>query len=168
MEKIATKMITLTPNQTLPDEMLNPAVFDFTNPPIHPIILSNTMQEFTYENDGLSVAANQIGVNLRVVYLRGMESACFNPKITEWGDESQVLEEMSLSVPRLIVKIKRVVTLRCRYTDAFGNTHVQVFSGMTARALQQAIDSLDGIRLIDRASLFHREKALKEYNDITA
>src|SRR5690606_4878766 len=95
-------------------------------------------------------------------YIRGFESACFNPKIVDYGNLTIGMEEVSSSIEDFIIKITRPETIRVRWTNAFGDTHTHVYSGITARAFQRKMDFLNGKKLIDQANRYHRNKAIKQ------
>lgn len=157
------EVIKLTPSQPLPSEMLGVKSFDFDNPYMDPVDLSNILQLMTFESKSMGLAANQLGFGVSVFYIRGLETACFNPKIIDTGEDEDTLEETTASIPGLIIKIKRKQTIRVRYTDAFNQTDTHIFSGLTSRVFQRKMDYLNGIRLIDRANKYHRDKAVKDW-----
>lgn len=159
------EVIKLTPSQPLPIEMLGVKKFDFENPLFDPIELSNALQLMTFETQSMGLAANQLGYCTNVFFLRGLESACFNPKIVDTGEDEEVLEETTASIPGLIIKIKRKQTIRVRFTDALNNTNTHIFSGLTARVFQRKMDYLNGIRLVDRANQYHKDQAIKNWNN---
>jgi len=140
-------------------------VFDFQNPPLDPIELANSMVKTMYENNGIGLAANQVGIPYRVFAMRGAPEnfVCFNPKIVQPSQMEVVLEEGCLSYPGLFVKIKRPQHVRVRFTLPNGDTVTRQFTGMSARIFQHELDHLDGIIFYNRANLYHREKALKKW-----
>lgn len=127
------------------------------------IELSNTLQLMMYETKALGLSAPQIGLPYRIFFIRGFESACFNPRLIDISKEEVVDSETTASCPGLIVKIKRPETIRVRWTNAFGDTDTHIYTGLTARVFQRKMDYLDGIKLLDRANKFHRGQAKKEY-----
>lgn len=139
--------------------------FDFSNPPFDPIEFAKDIVKFMLENNGIGLAANQVGVPYRIFAMRGMPQhfVCFNPRIVATGEEQVVLEEACLSYPGLVVKVKRPKNIRVRFTMANGETRTEIFHGITARIFQHEMDHLNGIVFYNRANLFHREKALKKY-----
>lgn len=136
--------------------------FDFKQPPIDPVYLSNSLVSTMARNNGIALSAPQIGLNFRVFCIRGIDSALFNPIIVDKSDKQILLEEISLSYPKLIVKINRPDVIRLRFTDAFGNTDTQYFSGITARVMQRKIDFLDGILFYTKATKFHLDQARRK------
>ena len=55
--------------------------FDFTDPPFDPVDFAQNLVKFMYENNGLGVAANQVGNPYRIFAMRGSPEifVCFNP-----------------------------------------------------------------------------------------
>lgn len=137
--------------------------FDFANPPIDTAQLSMDLAKFMMDNNGIGLAANQVGLPYRVFVMRGTPIlACFNPRIVDYSQEEIYLEEGCLTYPGLYVKIKRPKKIKCRYTMPNGETITQVFDGMTARVFQHELDHLNGIDFLSRATLYHREQAKKK------
>ena len=87
--------------------------FDFKNPPFDPIEFSNNLVQNMYDNNGIGLAANQVGASYRIFAMRGKPAdfVCFNPRIVMPSEEIITLEESCLSFPGLIVEIKRNVIL---------------------------------------------------------
>lgn len=141
--------------------------FNFVNPEVDPHELVQEMLKVMNDNKGIGLSANQIGYNLRVFVMRGLEQnyACFNPKIVSFGEGTNVLEEGCLSFPGLNVKIKRFNSLRLRFQTASGGVDTLNVSGLTARVVQHEIDHLDGYEFYNRANKFHRDKAFKKQKE---
>ncbi len=136
--------------------------FDFTNPPINPVELYNDLAETMRENDGLGLAAPQVGLPYRAFVMRAENIiGVFNPKIVDVSSEKVYLEEGCLSYPNLWVKIKRPKKIKVRFTNPDGQTETRVFDGMSARVFQHELDHLDGVLHVKRANKFHLEQAKK-------
>lgn len=140
--------------------------FDFSNPPMDPIELAQSMVKFMYDNNGIGLAANQVGIPYRVFAMRGNPEnfVCFNPKIIYTSVEKIAMEESCLNFPGMIVKIKRPKDIRCRFQTPNGDILTKQFSGMTARIFQHEMDLIDGVIFYNRANLYHKEQALKKWN----
>lgn len=136
--------------------------FNFDYSPIHPAHISNSLQMTMIANQGIALCAPQVGIGLRVIYIRGIDSALFNPKIVQTGDYEEYGDEISLSYPDMIVKIKRPDVIRVRFTDVYGNTQTQTFKGLTSRAIQRKIDFLDGQLFYKKATKYHQDQAQKK------
>ena len=141
--------------------------FDFKNPFFDPVEFAKKLVEFMYENNGLGLAANQVGVPYRIFAMRGQPEnfVCFNPRIVGESSKKIVLEEGCLSYPRLVVKVKRPEFVRVRFQAPNGEMMTKTFTGMTARVFQHEYDHLDGIRFFDRANKFHKDQAMRKFKN---
>jgi peptide deformylase len=139
--------------------------FNFVTPPFEPIEFAKELVKFMYEQNGIGLAANQVGVPYRVFAMRGQPEnfVCFNPKIV-WKSEAKVeLEEGCLTFPGMLVKIIRPQHIRVRFNTPNGDILTKQFTGMTARIFQHEFDHLDGILFYNLANRYNREKALKKW-----
>lgn len=139
------------------------AEFDFTNPPSDPVQLVNNLIESLTHYGGIGLAAPQVGLPYRVFVMWSQETlACFNPKLIDQTTEEVLLDEGCLSYPNLLVPIKRPKSIKVRFTDPFGATRTEKFTGMTARCFMHELDHLNGVDYTMRASRFHLERALRK------
>jgi len=138
--------------------------FNFDDPPFWPIEFAKEITQFMYDNQGIGLAANQVGVPYRIFAMRGAPESfvCFNPRIVQASDEQIVLEEGCLTYPGLFVKIKRPRHVRVRFRVPNGEVLTKTFTGMTARIFQHQMDYLNGIEFFSRANKYHREQAFKK------
>jgi peptide deformylase len=108
------------------------------------------MVQAMYQNNGAGLAANQIGLDLRIVVIDAGSGLkiLINPKITK--AEGEILEEEGcLSVPGLFLKIKRPKYIEVEALDKFGRPIKIAAQDLEARAICQEIDHLDGKLIID-------------------
>jgi peptide deformylase len=130
------------------------------------------MVEFMYDNNGLGLAANQVGLPYRMFVMRGSPEnfACFNPRIVSESAEVESVEESCLSFPGLVVKVKRPKSIRARFTMPNGETRTEPFVGITARVFQHELDHLEGKLYFNRANRYHKEVAIKKWKrgDVSA
>jgi peptide deformylase len=135
-------------------------VFDFDNPPIDPVELSNNLIETMIENKGLGLSANQCGLPYRVfVMWSNPTKVCFNPRIVDQTSEQVLLDEGCLSYPNLFIKIKRPKVIKVRYQDERGEVQNEKFIGMTARCFLHELDHMDGVVYLERANRIHVDRA---------
>jgi peptide deformylase len=139
--------------------------FDFKNPPFDPIEFAKDLVKFMYDNNGIGLAANQVGVPFRVFAMRGQPEnfVCFNPKIVQPSEMQIELEEGSLTYKGLIVKDTRPQHVRVRFTTPNGETMTRQFTGMTSRVFQHELDHLDGVIFYNLANRYHRDTALRKW-----
>lgn len=139
--------------------------FNFSSPPFDPIEFSQELIKFMYDQGGIGLAANQVGVPYRIFAMRGSPEnfVCFNPKIVTPSHEQIVLEEGCLSFPNLIVKIKRPQHVRVRFQTPNGDVLTKQFTGLSARIYQHELGHLDGEIFYNKANRVHRDKTLDKW-----
>lgn len=111
--------------------------------------------------DGIAIAAPQIGVEKRVFVLAPRAADLFtgeaamvfvNPEILRRSRDRKLVEEGCLSVPGLYGKIRRSSRAVIRAQDEFGAEFAVEGSGLLAQIFQHETDHLDGHLFIDAAS----------------
>ncbi len=132
--------------------------------------LIRKMAEAMYDNQGVGLAAPQIGIQKRVIVFDIDEElgAICNPVITERSDETAVDDEGCLSVPGINVPVERAVAVVCEGQNIDGDPIVLRATDFLARVLQHEIDHLDGIIILDRLEPEQRKAAVREYNSRAA
>lgn len=144
--------------------------WDFEKPPMDATELAYNLVDTMLHNNGLGLAAIQVGIAYRVFAMRGStneagnpEMFCFfNPKLVSVSNEQIKLEEGCLSFPNVVVEVKRPKDVRLRFTLPNGQTDTRTFTGMTARCVQHEMDHLDGKIFYNLANTYKRNKALKD------
>lgn len=114
------------------------------------------MEETMHAAQGVGLAANQVGLSLRLAIIDvapgTQESHLWvltNPEIVEAeGDQKE--EEGCLSVPGLAALVERPARVVARYQDLDGAWQEIEGTGLLARALCHEIDHLDGKLFIQR------------------
>ena len=105
------------------------------------------MEAAVREAEGIGIAANQIGVPLRVALVGRGDGTFFeivNPEIVS-RSEPVSLREGCLSVPEEWEQVERFRSVRVRYQDKSGAWQELDAEGQLAHVLQHEIDHLDGI-----------------------
>ena len=119
--------------------------------------LVKNMIDTMYAENGVGLAANQVGVLKRIFVashdqVKGNEQVYFNPKIVK--KEGVVKEfEGCLSVPEFYEPVKRAKKVWMRAMNPEGKTVEVKAEGLLSRIFQHEIDHLDGILFIDRLGL---------------
>ncbi|MFI0354584.1 peptide deformylase [Actinomadura sp. 9N407] len=131
-----------------------------------------------YEANGVGLAANQVGVGLRVFVYdchdaddREHKGVLINPTLVlpELGERRlDDDDEGCLSVPGPYAKLARPDRATCHGFDVKGNEVTVEGTGLLARCLQHECDHLEGRVYIDRLSGRARKKVLKEYEQLRA
>ena len=114
--------------------------------------------------NGAGLAANQIGVALRVAVAENDGrnprypykpaiplTVMVNPVIESLDPETFEVNEGCLSVPDLRGDLERLTHIRVRYFDRDGVERSEEKHGLTAGTFQHEVDHLDGILFCDRA-----------------
>lgn len=109
------------------------------------------------------VAANQIGVDLRVFSynVHGEVGYLINPEIVDLQGDPELTEEGCLSLPGLWHKTPRYPVATARGQQLDGSVIEITGSGLLAQALQHECDHLDGKVYIDRLLPEERKLALR-------
>lgn len=126
--------------------------------------LLDDMAETMYAEDGVGLAAPQVGVSLRCAVIdigNADEEApglikMVNPEIVSREGEIE-WDEGCLSVPDFRMKMKRSSKLTARFLDENGMKKEIQAEGLLAVAVQQEIDHLDGKLILDSASGIKRD-----------
>lgn len=116
--------------------------------------LVEKMKAAMKEENGIGLAAPQVGVDQRVIIYRLPEEGAplrviVDPRIVSAKGE-QVGVEGCLSLPYLHGDVTRAYEVIVRGTDMLGRRFRRRASDMEARVIQHEIDHLDGILFIDR------------------
>src|SRR5437870_10222875 len=126
--------------------------------------LLDDLAETMYAAPGAGLAANQIGVPLRVCVVKGDENqhwGLVNPVLVK-GEGSQVGYEGCLSFPGWVGEVERYETVVVKGLNRRGKEIRVKSSGFTARAFQHEIDHLDGILFTDRLTDIDTLKRIEE------
>lgn len=117
------------------------------------IDLKDTMDQFRKEHGwGRAIAAPQIGVKKRVIYMQVNSPMVFiNPEVTFLGTDIMVLWDDCMSFPDLLVKVKRHTRCRVLYKDLDWQDKEVVFEYKMAELFQHEFDHLNGILAVERA-----------------
>jgi len=116
----------------------------------HVLSLVKDMFEVMYANDGVGLAAPQLGVSLRIIVMDdGKPRTMINPQIVYRSEEKIVGEEGCLSVPEIFENVERSKEVIVKYKDEKGVEQEEKFVDYSARIVQHEYDHLDGILFID-------------------
>ena len=123
--------------------------------------LLDDMAETMYTNEGVGIAAPQVGVLLRVVVVDVDKKRyeLINPVITH-REGSVVDSEGCLSCPNLFGEVERAEKIRVKYMTRFHKEKELEAEGLLARCIQHEIDHLNGRLFIDIAkNISHGKKS---------
>ncbi|WP_037352778.1 peptide deformylase [Selenomonas sp. FC4001] len=121
--------------------------------------LMDDMAETMYENDGVGLAAPQIGQNIRLVVIDCQDEhgllELINPVIT--FKEGEVVDtEGCLSVPDIYGEVTRAAKVKVEFMNRRGKRQHLTATGLLARCIQHELDHLEGQLFIDIATSVHR------------
>lgn len=166
MEKL--KVITINDNETYLRQKSKEVDFNDSE-------LSNNIEilrKYCMENDVLAMAAIQLGIPKRIVYVKNTDLEIINKRTTEEGRaETQDYNEAKVLINPIIVskeglttyweacasckgfagKVKRPYKIRVKYLDINENEIEESFEGFETTVLCHEIDHLDGILHMDIA-----------------
>lgn len=174
MEKL--ESITIKDNEEYLRQISKPV--NIHDPEIHNNIV--VLQDYCMQNEVMAMAAVQLGIPKRIVYLKNTNLEILNKRLTDEGknetknyNESKVLINPEIiskegittfweacascswyeegEKKSYIAKVKRPYKIKVRYLDLEGNKHEDDFEGFESTVLCHEIDHLDGILHIDIA-----------------
>ena len=130
-------------------------------------MLMAAMVETMHGHKGVGLAAPQVGINQRITVVDIGEGpvAIINPRILKKRGRD-VMEEGCLSLPGVLVEVKRAKEIRVKYIDEYNQTVERSCSDLLARVIQHEIDHLNGKLIIDYPSLKERFKLRKQLKEI--
>ena len=116
---------------------------------------------------GVGLAANQIGVMLRLAVVdgsteRGRAVRLANPEILHASIELREHEEASPNLPGVSARIKRPRAVTVRFLNEQGVIDRRDFVGIEATSVQHQIDHLNGRMYFDNLSKIKRDMLLRK------
>jgi peptide deformylase len=133
--------------------------------------LVNDMFDTMYDEDGVGLAAPQIGIGARVIVVDPRDPdvapfALINPAVVELSEEIDRSEEGCLSIPTLREMVERPERVVVEGLSVRGEPLRFDADGLLARILQHEVDHLDGILFIDRISPLKRKLLLARWQKV--
>lgn len=144
--------------------------------------LIDDMLETMHHEDGIGLAAVQVGVHKRVLvmdlsdsqqrYEETTSDSCgvdiskpfclVNPEIIESSEDENIYEEGCLSFPQQRALVTRPKTVKVKYLDYNGKEQVLECDGLLATCVQHEIDHLNGVVFIDHVSRLKRDVIMRK------
>lgn len=136
-------------------------------------VIKKMMRILDKTEDGLALAAPQIGTPLRIFVVSGKlfpddrgrktrDLVFINPEIKNISKKKKTVEEGCLSTRWLYGRIKRAEKITIAAYDETGRKLLRNGSGLLAQVFQHEIDHLNGILFIDSAQNLLEIKSEKE------
>lgn len=152
------KPIVQEPASVLRDTAAIIAEKEFNTPALNKI-LTDMSEALAREEDGVAIAAPQIGVSKRIFLISKKifsdatsDVVCINPTFVRIGKKKINVSEGCLSVRWKYGNVKRAETATIRAYSAEGHEFVMAGRGLLAQIFQHEIDHLDGVLFIDKAT----------------
>ncbi len=131
--------------------------------------LESSMIDFMLSNNGIGLAANQLGFTKKVFVIGSKNIpgfpepfAIFNPKILKFSEETELFKEGCLSYPNLWLNVKRPKSIVVEYQNSNGDVIEAEMDGLVARCFQHEYDHLMGICFVDKVSAMKLQLAMKK------
>ncbi len=126
--------------------------------------LVSDMFETMYAEEGVGLAAPQVGLSLRLFVMdcEGIKLVAANPEILS-AEGEQEGEEGCLSVGKIHAPLKRAARARLRAQDVRGEWFEREAEGLAARCFQHETDHCDGLLFIDHLSPLRRDMVKKRF-----
>lgn len=129
-------------------------------------IITQMSEALASQEDGVAIAAPQIGIPLRIFVVSGRmfqknkeivppDRVFINPEITKVSKEKAWMEEGCLSVRWLYGEVSRFKKATVRAFDENGKQFTLGGSGLLAQIFQHETDHLDGTLFVDKARNVH-------------
>ncbi len=164
-------------------------VSDITKPKIQKV-LKDMMQALHSQDDGVAIAAPQIGISFRIFvvsgrifeedFIRGKKPEIknkinkikvqhpdlvfINPVFKKISRDRKLMSEGCLSVRPIYGKVRRATKATLEAYNEHGKKFTKDANGLLAHIFQHETDHLDGILFIDKARDLHESTSEKEYN----
>ena len=117
-------------------------------------IIIDQMIDTMYRNNGIGLAANQVGYARRMFVMdispdKNKPMIFINPVIEKKAKEKLTEEEGCLSCPTRLVEIRRHIYVGLKWFCRHGEEQYKTFYSLPARVVQHEVDHLNGKLIID-------------------
>ena len=150
-----------------PDERLNQLSKEVKKIDNKILNVLDNMLECMYLNNGIGLAAPQVGILKRLVVVDcGTEEKkplkFINPEIVNISQDMAEYEEGCLSLPQQFAKVVRPEKVTIKYISTDGEQNEKKFKGIEATCIQHEIDHLNGKLFIDYLSKLKKDMIIKK------
>jgi len=105
-------------------------------------------------NNGLGLAAPQVGQSLRLITVKPEPDkealVLINPRIKKASRKKTIIEEGCLSLPNTFRPVERPEKITLEALDINNHPVKMKVKGLLARTIQHEIDHLDGLLIVDK------------------
>ena len=127
------------------------------------------MLECMYNNNGIGLAAPQVGILKRLVVVDCSDKSnikkplkLINPEIIKFSEKILEFEEGCLSLPTQYAKVKRPAEITIKFQNIEGVYCQESFSGIEATCIQHEVDHLNGKLFVDHISKLKKNIIIKK------
>lgn len=123
-------------------------------------------------NNGLGLAAPQVGYSLRIFVMKTTgdlvdeDLICINPTIVQQSEEMTIDQEGCLSFPKLSLNVSRPNEIFVSYYGVEGHILNRWLTGINARCFCHELDHLDGITFDTRVAKLSLRMAKQRRNKL--
>lgn len=127
--------------------------------------LLEEMHRAMVSEQGIGLAANQVGHSVRVFILKDGDSfkEFINPEVITQSELVDFENEGCLSIPGAFANTKRFKHVRLKWIDRQGRTQEEDFLDTQAFAIQHEMDHLNGKLYVDQFGPLKREMVVKKH-----
>ncbi|WP_066380599.1 MULTISPECIES: peptide deformylase [unclassified Anabaena] len=119
--------------------------------------LIREMLQTMYSNDGIGLAAPQVGIHKQLIVIdcepdnpANPPLVLINPTIKQVSRDICVAQEGCLSIPGVYMDVKRPTVVEVSYKDENGRPQTLKATDLLARCIQHEMDHLNGVVFVDR------------------
>ena len=119
--------------------------------------LAREMLQTMYSEDGIGLAAPQVGVNKQMLVVDPEPDnaatpalVLINPVIRKFSKEQGIAQEGCLSIPKVFLDVIRPMQIEVSYKDEQGRPQRLIADDLLARVIQHEMDHLNGVMFVDR------------------
>ncbi|BAT56397.1 peptide deformylase [Nostoc sp. NIES-3756] len=119
--------------------------------------LIRDMLQTMYSNDGIGLAAPQVGINKQLIVIDcepdnpdNPPLVLINPTIKQVSREICAAQEGCLSIPGVYMDVKRPEVVEISYKDENGRPQTLKAGDLLGRCIQHEMDHLNGVVFVDR------------------
>ena len=153
-----------------PDEILHQVAQPVTNFDGDLVQLTNDMLATLRDQDGVGLAAPQVGVSKRIFVMDFFSTdyktpdllVFINPEIVHISEQPFEWREGCLSVPGHFETRKRPSRVTLKYQDVTGEEHISILDDLVAFAALHEYDHLEGKVFVDGSSSFKTQRIQKK------
>ena len=129
----------------------------------------NQMLRCMYENNGIGLAAPQVGILKRLIVVDCSDNnkkrkplMFINPEIIQVSNDMKEFEEGCLSLPLQYAKVIRPKKILLKFKNIDGQICENNFEGIEAVCIQHEIDHLNGKLFVDHISKLKKNIIIKK------